>query len=90
MERSSIVKKQYDERNLARICTGTATAATGIFSATSFLFEKYEASIAGLGAAIFGGAVFYFINKNAQRKKEQLAHLESRKSELEEKIKNAE
>lgn len=88
MERSEVIKKQYNERNLARICAGTVTAATGIFSATSFLFEKYEASLAGLGAFAISGTIFYFLNKNTQRRKEQLELLENRKSELEEKLQN--
>lgn len=90
MERASIVKKQYEARNTSKICAGIFSATSTIFSAGSFIFEKYEASIAGLSAAIIGGTAFYFINKNAQRRKEQLEHLENRKSELEEKVKNAE
>jgi hypothetical protein len=90
MERSEIVKKQYDERNLARICAGLISTTAGIFSAGTALFEKYEASLAGLGTFAISGTIFYFLNKNVQRRKEQLNFLENRKSELEEKVKNAE
>jgi len=86
MERSEVVKKQYQERNLARICAGLISTTAGIFSAGAAIFEKYEASIAGLGTFAISGTIFYFLNKNTQRKKEQLEHLENRKSKLEEKL----
>jgi|GEM_PF-6196885 len=90
MERADVVRKEYEGRNIARIGTGAFATISGIFSAGSFLFEKYEASIAGLGAAVIGGTVFYFINKNTKRRKEQLHHLQNRKSELEEVLNRAE
>lgn len=88
MERINVVKKQYEERNLARVCSGIITASTGIFSAGTAMFEKYDAALTGLGAFAISGTIFYFLNKNAQRRKEQINHLENRKSELEEKIAN--
>lgn len=90
MERAETVKKQYEARNLARICAGIAATTSGIFSAGTAIFEKYEASLFGLGVCAINGAAFYFINKNTQRRKEQLNLLENRKSELEEKVKNNE
>lgn len=90
MEVQQNARTEYEERNLARICAGAITTSAGIFSAGAAVFEKYEASLAGLGIFAVSGIIFYFINKNVQRKKEKLEFCEKRIAELEEKIKKAE
>lgn len=90
MERADILKKEYEARNIARIGTGTFATISGIFSAGSFLIEKYEASLFGISACAISGTAFYFLNKSTQRKKEKILFLENRKSELEETLNRAE